>query len=89
MQHDSLTKLYNRNFLPEIEKKMKKNIHYPIAVIVGDVNGLKATNDIFGHNEGDQLLKEIAEMIKYSIGTDDACIRYGGGEVFFFFFYFV
>ena len=80
VQHDSLTKLYNRNILPEIEKKMKKNIHYPIAVIVGDVNGLKATNDIFGHNEGDRLLKEIAEIIKYSISSDDVCIRYGGDE---------
>jgi diguanylate cyclase (GGDEF)-like protein len=78
--HDDLTKLYNRNYIAEAQKILMDDTVYPAAVIVGDVNGLKAVNDIFGHSEGDRLLCETAQIIRNSVSTDDICIRYGGDE---------
>lgn len=80
VRYDHLTKLYNRNITPEIEKMLDKSSVYPVAVIVGDVNGLKATNDIFGHFEGDRLLKEVASIMMNTIDPGDFCMRYGGDE---------
>ena len=80
VRYDHLTKLYNRNITPEIEKMLDKSTVYPVTVIVGDVNGLKATNDIFGHFEGDRLLKEVAAILMNTIDPGDICMRYGGDE---------
>jgi diguanylate cyclase (GGDEF)-like protein len=59
---------------------LNKSMVYPVSVIVGDVNGLKATNDIFGHFEGDRLLKEVASTMMNTIDPGDICMRYGGDE---------
>ncbi len=59
--HDPLTGLYNRRFAQEEIKRLEGLGHLPLAVIMGDVNGLKLVNDIFGHQEGDRLLERMAE----------------------------
>ncbi len=45
-----------------------------------DVNGLKLTNDAFGHNAGDDLLKHIAFIMKDECRDDDIIARIGGDE---------
>ena len=56
----------------------KENI--PIAIIFADVNGLKLTNDIFGHGSGDALIKTAANVLKKACREKDAVARMGGDE---------
>jgi len=78
--HDSLTNLYNRRFFEEELTRLDTPRNYPLAVVLGDVNGLKIINDSFGHNQGDALLKVVANTIKNSCRSDDIIARWGGDE---------
>jgi len=78
--HDSLTGLYNRRFFDEEAARLDKEKNLPLSIIIGDVNGLKLTNDAFGHNMGDKLLKKMAETIKKACRSDDIIARWGGDE---------
>ncbi|MFN3977722.1 putative bifunctional diguanylate cyclase/phosphodiesterase [Sulfurihydrogenibium azorense] len=73
---DSLTGLYNRNYLEEIENKNLKDF----VVIVADVDFFKKINDTYGHLVGDNVLKTVAETIKKNVRENDIVIRYGGEE---------
>lgn len=78
--HDRLTGLYNRTYFEGELKKVEKEGFLPISIIMGDVNGLKMSNDAFGHDEGDRLLRCIAEILN-SVCTNDAIpARIGGDE---------
>lgn len=78
--HDSLTGLYNRRFFEEELKRLDIKRNLPFSIIIGDVNGLKLTNDAFGHATGDRLLKRMAETIKKACREDDIVARWGGDE---------
>jgi len=78
--HDKLTGLYNRHFLNEEIERFGDSRKLPISVIVGDLNGLKLINDIFGHEEGDKYLKKTAEFLKDSMRKEDILGRWGGDE---------
>jgi diguanylate cyclase (GGDEF)-like protein/PAS domain S-box-containing protein len=78
--HDRLTGLYNRAFFEEEMLRLNTMRQYPITIILGDCNGLKISNDIFGHLEGDRLLKAIASIIRQSIRHEDIASRWGGDE---------
>lgn len=77
---DSLTTLYNRSYFDKkIEEHIKEEL-FPIGIISGDVNGLKLVNDTFGHNEGDKLLKRVAECLKECCSDLETPFRFGGDE---------
>ncbi|HHY39842.1 MAG TPA: PAS domain S-box protein [Syntrophaceticus sp.] len=78
--HDSLTGLYNRRFIEEQMEWIDISRDLPLSVIMADVNGLKLTNDVFGHEEGDKLLKKTAEILKKNCRKDDIISRWGGDE---------
>ena len=78
--HDQLTGLYNRRFYEEELKRLDVERNLPIALIMADVNGLKLTNDAFGHQEGDELLLSIAKILKDSCRSDEIVARIGGDE---------
>lgn len=78
--HDSLTGLYNRTFFDEELSRLDRERNLPISIIVGDMNGLKLTNDIFGHAAGDELLQKMAEVFKKVCRADDIIARVGGDE---------
>lgn len=78
--HDSLTGLYNRGFFDEELKRLDTHRNLPISIIIGDVNGLKLTNDAFGHDIGDELLREMARAIKKACRKEDIIARWGGDE---------
>ncbi|PKM90868.1 MAG: diguanylate cyclase [Firmicutes bacterium HGW-Firmicutes-12] len=82
--HDPLTGLYNRRFMEEQIKRIDLSRELPFTVIMGDVNGLKLVNDVFGHEEGDKLLKESAEIITASCRKGDIIARWGGDEFLIF-----
>jgi diguanylate cyclase (GGDEF)-like protein/PAS domain S-box-containing protein len=78
--HDSMTDIYNRAFFEEEKKRLDTNRQLPLSVIMGDLNGLKLINDAFGHNEGDKIIKEAAEILKRVCRFDDIVARWGGDE---------
>lgn len=78
--HDSLTGLYNKRYFEESLKTMDIEDNLPISIIFADVNGLKMTNDIFGHSNGDELIKKSAEVLKNACRRNDIIARIGGDE---------
>lgn len=78
--HDQLTTLYNRHFFAAEFKRLDVQRNLPLSLIVADVNGLKATNDIFGHGAGDRVLMTVAELLLQACRADDIVARIGGDE---------
>ncbi len=77
---DQLTGLYNRRYFDENIKEIDAEKNLPLSVILADVNGLKLTNDSFGHSVGDELLIKAAEVIRLGCKKVDTIIRIGGDE---------
>ena len=74
---DSLTNLWNRRKLFNvIEDLDQKNF----SVLLADVDNFKELNDKYGHSKGDEVLIQISESIKRSVGEDELVVRYGGEE---------
>lgn len=78
--HDKLTGVYNRRFFEEELRRLDVNRNMPITVIMADVDGLKITNDTFGHQAGDQLLVKVSNAFKRASRGDDIIARVGGDE---------
>jgi diguanylate cyclase (GGDEF)-like protein len=81
---DHLTELYNRRYF---DQKIKEEAHratrqhYPLFLIMLDVDNFKAYNDRFGHQRGDQVLVSIAGILRNCTRADvDLLFRYGGDE---------
>ena len=75
---DFQTGLYNSNSCTEHLKEFANLKH--CAVMMFDLNGLKYTNDNFGHDAGDRLIIDLTEVLKKSIPVDNFIGRYGGDE---------
>lgn len=78
--HDKLTGLYNRSYFEEELKRLDNDRNLPISIIIGDVDGLKMVNDAFGHDKGDELLVNIARILKEAFREGDIIARWGGDE---------
>lgn len=78
--HDQLTGLYNRRYYEEELKRLDTERNLPITLIMADVNGLKLTNDAFGHQAGDLLLERVAAILKRECRADEIVSRIGGDE---------
>ncbi|WP_321301360.1 diguanylate cyclase [uncultured Sphaerochaeta sp.] len=78
--HDQLTGLHNRTYADQAMARLDTEDQLPLSIIIGDVNGLKLTNDIFGHAMGDKLLQSIARSLRLSCRTSDVVSRIGGDE---------
>lgn len=78
--NDYLTGLYNRRYIEDAIKRLDTERNLPLTVMVLDVNGLKLTNDAFGHKMGDRLLKIAADIMKQVCRSDDIIGRVGGDE---------
>jgi diguanylate cyclase (GGDEF)-like protein/PAS domain S-box-containing protein/putative nucleotidyltransferase with HDIG domain len=78
--HDHLTELYNRRFLEAELNRQDESERLPITLVMGDLNGLKMTNDAFGHFAGDDLLRKTAAILKRCFRQEDIISRYGGDE---------
>jgi diguanylate cyclase (GGDEF)-like protein/PAS domain S-box-containing protein len=78
--HDSLTGLYNRGFFDAEITRVDRGRHYPVSVLMADVDGLKDTNDSRGHVAGDRILREAARLLSESLRGDDIVARIGGDE---------
>lgn len=78
--HDVLTGLHNRRCFQDSLPRIDIPENLPISVIFADLNGLKMTNDIFGHAAGDALIVKASEILVNSCGEGDRIARVGGDE---------
>lgn len=81
--HDQLTGLFNRRYFEDEILRIDKEENLPLTIILADVNGLKLTNDVFGHITGDKLLVKISEVMKNECRYSDIIARIGGDEFIF------
>lgn len=80
---DELTGLYDRNFFMQrikAEVKQAWRFKQPLSVIFIDLDYFKKVNDQFGHQVGDQLLMEFAQLLRETIREYDIPCRFGGEE---------
>ncbi len=80
---DGLTELYNQAYFKrflDLEVRRSNRYHYPIALVMFDIDDFKGFNDTMGHLAGDDLLKELAQVLKKNVRNTDLVTRYGGDE---------
>lgn len=78
--HDALTGLYNRLYFEQQMLMMQNNNCLQVGLIVSDVDGLKLVNDTLGHTQGDNTLRQVANIIKSCFRKQDIIARVGGDE---------
>lgn len=80
---DSLTKIFNRRHIEavfDLEIKRTLRHHRDLSIVLVDIDFFKAVNDTFGHQTGDRVLEQFADLIKTNIRTTDILGRWGGEE---------
>ncbi len=79
---DSLTELHNRRYFQnKIENLLNQpDREYEIALCLLDLDNFKQVNDVFGHNQGDRLLKLVADALVRETRLGDQIARLGGDE---------
>ena len=78
--HDALTDCYNRTFFEEEMHRFGKLRDSQVSLLMCDVDGLKIVNDSFGHDAGDAILKNVADILRASFRPSDLIARIGGDE---------
>ena len=80
---DDLTGLFNRRgffTLAEHHLKLAERMHKNFYLIFSDIDDMKKINDVFGHLQGDLVLKKVADILRYSFRDSDIIARIGGDE---------
>ena len=80
---DALTGLPNLRYFKVFgrqELTRAARTHYPVTLLMMDLEFFKEVNDRFGHKMGDRILIEIAHLLRSQMRSSDNCIRYGGDE---------
>ncbi|MCD6163582.1 MAG: GGDEF domain-containing protein [candidate division Zixibacteria bacterium] len=80
---DSMTKLYNyRYFYKRLNEEIfrGKRFNRMLALVIFDIDNFKTFNDNYGHQAGDEILKNITKLVTSSVRAIDVVSRYGGEE---------
>ncbi len=77
---DPLTSLKNRNYLNKNFKRWNNNAIYPQSIIIINLNNLRHVNDVYGHEEGDKLIKLAANILIRNQLEQSDIIRTDGNE---------
>lgn len=80
---DPLTGLPNRRDMMErLDREVRRFERYgtPFSVILFDVDDFKQVNDNYGHEAGDKVLRNLAEVFGRELRRTDSCARWGGEE---------
>ena len=80
---DALTGIFNRMKFDETlsaEIQRSKRSKTPLSLIICDIDHFKQVNDLFGHQAGDAVLKNLSKLIKDNIRSIDFFARWGGEE---------
>ncbi|WP_276352643.1 sensor domain-containing diguanylate cyclase [Cohnella caldifontis] len=77
---DNLTGLFARHYLNErISRRQKRDTSGSLILV--DIDHFKRVNDTFGHQIGDEILKQVSEIIRNAIRDGDIAARWGGEEI--------
>ena len=80
---DALTGVFNHRFFQEglnVEILRAQRYKHNLSMIIFDIDGFKNYNDLYGHLEGDRVLKSVAQEIRKNVRQVDIICRYGGDE---------
>jgi polar amino acid transport system substrate-binding protein len=80
---DSLTQLHNRHRMEEMlseQRSLQERYDEPCGILLLDVDHFKQVNDRYGHQTGDRVLQEFAQLIRTNIRITDRACRWGGEE---------
>jgi two-component system cell cycle response regulator len=80
---DSLTRLYNRHYLDTHLKNLVRQAGEQgraLSLMIMDMDHFKSVNDTYGHDVGDEVLKQLSGIIMNTIRSADLAARYGGEE---------
>ncbi len=81
--HDALTGLFNRRYF---ERRLREESAHarrhkrPFSLVLLDIDHFKLVNDTYGHEDGDRVLRHLAEVVQLVLREDDVACRYGGEE---------
>jgi diguanylate cyclase (GGDEF)-like protein len=90
-QTDALTGLWNRRYVESTVPQLVQQLHCPdhaaahdgdaqLVVVVLDLDGFKRVNDLHGHHAGDEVLRQVADLLRSLIRNSDTVARWGGEE---------
>jgi len=80
---DGMTKLFLHKYFKErlIEEGARASRYsHPLSLVMFDIDHFKSFNDTYGHQAGDHILKNVAEIIQHNCRDMDIACRYGGEE---------
>nr|WP_254659057.1 diguanylate cyclase [Ralstonia pickettii] len=80
---DKLTGLHNRHHGEQLladRYRTAATLERPLTLIMCDIDHFKSINDAFGHPTGDRILVKVADILRQSVRSRDAVIRWGGEE---------
>lgn len=83
-KYDGLTGLFNRETFEDVYQKLYnslRNDERKFSIMMLDIDNFKDTNDTYGHQLGDEILRRVAECIKDNLRKRDIVARYGGEEM--------
>jgi diguanylate cyclase (GGDEF)-like protein len=71
-----------RYFVERLDEELARarRYHRPVSLMLIDLDGFKAVNDRHGHVRGDEVLRQVAEILRASVRIMDVVARYGGDE---------
>ncbi|HHW12581.1 MAG TPA: diguanylate cyclase [Firmicutes bacterium] len=78
--HDSLTGLYNRNYLNIFLSIVEDSTSNRLGCLIFDLDHFKVVNDTYGHTTGDMVLKKLATILSKHTSPGRIAVRYGGEE---------
>jgi diguanylate cyclase (GGDEF)-like protein/putative nucleotidyltransferase with HDIG domain len=82
-QTDSLTGLYNHRYFHErlrAELTRASRTRDSVAILMLDIDDFKRVNDVYGHGAGDQVLRDLADLLRGALRGSDVVCRLGGEE---------
>ena len=80
---DALTEIYNRRYFESYMEKatpLSEEMTTPLLLILFDIDHFKKINDTYGHQCGDEIIKQVVEVVKRNIREPDIFARMGGEE---------
>jgi diguanylate cyclase (GGDEF)-like protein len=83
---DPLLQIHNRDYCMKIlQEQSSHNLKPPLTIAMVDIDHFKKVNDSYGHQAGDRVLQEVAQLVQRTIGAGGVVCRYGGEEFAVFF----
>lgn len=82
-RRDEVTNLYNqRYFMERLDEEFRRALRYgsPLSLLIADLDDFKSFNDTRGHLVGNELLRQVANVIRQGVRDIDIAARYGGDE---------